>query len=144
MRHVFSASVMPAPLTLRQPLGAALAVGLLSFSPQAFSAESSGGYTFVSMLMLALLVAAVAVLAWLMRRGAAGGGAGASMRLLAAQPLGSRERVVVIKVGERFFLLGHTPSQISMLAELAPDDVPQQSNRLPPNLFAELLTKMKK
>jgi len=116
---------------------------LLIASPAA-AAETAGGYTFVSTLMLAMLVAAVAVLAWLMKRNATQGSGGSSMRLVAAQALGPRERLVVVHVGSRFFLLGHTANQVSMLAELAPEDVPQPGSRLPENLFADLLKKLKK
>lgn len=118
---------------------------ILCATSSAFGAETSSGYTFVSVLMLAILAAAVAALAWLLRRGAAGGsGAVSSMRVVAAQALGPRERLVVVSVGGRFFLLGHTASQVNMLTELAPDDVPQPSHRLPENLFADLLKKLKR
>ncbi|MEY3201606.1 MAG: hypothetical protein RIR70_1156 [Pseudomonadota bacterium] len=116
---------------------------MLGASSPVLAAESSAGYTFVSVLMLAMLAAAVAALAWLMKRNAVGGAA-SSMRLVAAQALGPRERLVVVHVGSRFFLLGHTPQQITMLTELSPEDVPQPGGRLPENLFADLLKKIKK
>lgn len=115
------------------------------FSPAARAAESSAGYTFMSLLMFVILLGAVAALAWLTRRGVAmRQSGGASIRLVAAQGLGQRERVVVVNVGGRFFLLGHTAQQISFLAELSPEDVPQPPTVSPPKMFADLLQKMKK
>jgi flagellar protein FliO/FliZ len=95
--------------------------------------------------MLLMLAAAVGVLAWLMRRGAGGmSGAASSMRVVAVQHLGPRERVVVLSVGSRNFLLGHTAHQVSMLAELSAEDLPPQAARIPENLFADLLKKLKR
>ena len=142
MSSATESCILHRPPFLRSLIG--VAVGLIVATP-AFAAETSGGYTFVSVLMLVMLAAAVGVLAWLMRRGAGGmSGAGSGMRLVAAQHLGQRERVVVLSVGSRHFLLGHTAHQVSMLAELSAEDLPVQSARLPENLFADLLKKLKR
>lgn len=123
----------------------AFAAAVVFASPAFAAAESSGGYTFVSVFMLVMLAAAVGVLAWLMRRGAGGmPGAAGGMRLVAAQNLGPRERVVVLSIGSRYFLLGHTAHQVSMLAELSAEDLPAPAARLPQNLFADLLKKLKR
>lgn len=128
-----------------------LAQGLPGFARAAEPAvsaatpSSSGGYTLISVLMLMLLALGVAALAWLMRRNAGVPGVGGALvRVVAAQPLGQRERLVVVKVGERLFLLGHTASQISMLSELNAEDVPVAPVRLPENVFADLLAKIRK
>ena len=115
------------------------------FAAPALAADSSGGYTFVSVLMLLMLAVAVAALAWLMRRGAGGmSGAVSSMRVVAVQHLGPRERVVVLTVGSRHFMLGHTSHQVSMLAELSAEDLPVPAARIPENLFVDLLKKLKR
>jgi flagellar biosynthetic protein FliO len=137
MASVFSRS--------RVVLSGVLALASGVFSPAACAAESSAGYTFMSLLMFVILLAAVAALAWLTRCTAAlRQSGGASIRLVAAQGLGQRERVVVVNVGARFFLLGHTAQQISFLAELSPEDVPQPPSVTPPKVFADLLQKIKK
>ena len=43
--------------------------------------------------------------------------------ILAQQALGPRERVIVLNVLNRILVVGHTPSQITLLTELEPEDV---------------------
>lgn len=78
--------------------------------------------TFQSMLAVLVVLGLVVVLAWLMRRGAF-----AAMRrgprpiaVETAVPLGERRSLVIVAVEGRRLLLGLTPGQISMVAELRP------------------------
>lgn len=45
------------------------------------------------------------------------------MNILAQQPLGRDRQIVLVQVGDRFFLLGNTASQITTLAELSPEEM---------------------
>lgn len=66
---------------------------------------------------LVLVVGLILLLAWLVRQvnGVPAGGRG--MKVLAALPLGQRERAVLVQVGERQMLLGVAPGRVSLLVE---------------------------
>ncbi len=65
-------------------------------------------------LLLVLLVIAAA--AWLLRRfGHLQAGAGGALRIVGGLSLGSRERAVLVQVGERQLLLGVAPGRVQML-----------------------------
>lgn len=84
-------------------------------------------FTLLGML---LTVALVLLLAWLVTRYLAGRGPGLKMPsgqrrnmiLLEQLPLGRDQRLVLVRVGERIFLLGMTPSGISHLAEFSGEE----------------------
>lgn len=84
---------------------------------------SSGGMVWLSFVTLVLLAGGVVLIAWLVRRNTATMSQGSSIRVLAAQMLGPRERVVIVSMAGRVFVLGHTASNISLLAELEPEEV---------------------
>jgi flagellar protein FliO/FliZ len=88
-------------------------------APAAEQAAPAGGLVEVTLSLL-LVLAAVFVAAWLMRRlrGVGRGGAGA-IEILATVALGARERVVLIQVGREQLLLGVTANQVNTLHVLA-------------------------
>lgn len=55
--------------------------------------------------------------------GAFGGARRGMMDILAQMPLGKDRQVILIQVGERFFLLGSTATQITTLAEISPEEI---------------------
>ena len=66
-----------------------------------------------------IVLALVAALAWLARRGAfAGLRKAGAVSVETAVPLGERRSLVIVAVEGRRLLLGLTPTQISMVAEL--------------------------
>jgi len=71
---------------------------------------------------LALVVALILVLAWVLRRTLHLQPRGSSerMRVLAAHSLGARERVVLLQVGVRQLLLGVAPGRVHLLHVLDP------------------------
>ena len=84
------------------------------------------GNPVVSLLWMIVSIAVIIGLAYWFTRYVAGRGAwgafapmkvGAGLELLAQLPLGREQKLIVAQVGERFFLLGVTASEISMLAE---------------------------
>jgi flagellar protein FliO/FliZ len=84
---------------------------------------SSGGMVWLSFVTLVLLAGGVVLIAWLVRRNTSSMSQGSSIRVLAAQMIGPRERVVIVSMAGRVFVLGHTASNISLLAELEPEEV---------------------
>ena len=76
-----------------------------------------GVQSFFAVLVVLALVAA---LAWLVRRGAFGAlrGGNRSIVVETAVPIGERRSLIIVAVEGRRLLLGLTPTQISMVTEL--------------------------
>ena len=117
------------PLSSLSRLSAFAYLGIFSVAAQAqalsapVSSGSSGSSTSVwggawlGLVTLSLLVVLVAVVVWLFRRGAQSSTVGGQIQLLAAFPVGPRERLLVVRMQDRILALGHTPTHISLLAE---------------------------
>lgn len=70
---------------------------------------------FGLLLVLALIVA----MAWLMKRSQQWHGVGQQQfKVIAALPLGPREKAVLLQVGEQQLLVGVTPQNVNLLATL--------------------------
>ena len=72
-----------------------------------------------TLLGLILVLICIALVAWLLKRSnsfhtAANG----KMRVIAGLPLGTRERAVLVQLGDEQLLLGVTPQQINLLHKL--------------------------
>jgi flagellar protein FliO/FliZ len=70
-----------------------------------------------------LVLALVATLAWLVRRGTLrlpGSFTRQSMTIESATPLGDRRSLVIVSVEGRRLLIGLTPMNVSLVTELAP------------------------
>ncbi len=82
--------------------------------------RSPGMSSFLQMGMgLLVIVGLILLLAWVYRRLQPGvAGQINAMNVLAAIPLGHRERLVMVKVLDRVLILGVTPQQINKLHEL--------------------------
>lgn len=77
-----------------------------------FGAASLGQFA----LGLIVVVGMILALAWMLRRmNRIQGSVQGRMRILAGLPLGSRERVVLLQVGEEQILLGVAPGRVSRL-----------------------------
>ncbi|MBU3565304.1 flagellar biosynthetic protein FliO [Polynucleobacter sp. MWH-HuK1] len=85
-----------------------------------------------SFIWLALAAALIWVVAFLVKRDSAMRASNPHVKILAQQALGPRERIIIVNVLNRILVVGHTPSQISLLTELEPEDVanlkPQSPN----------------
>ena len=88
----------------------------------------------------AVMVVLVAVVVWLFRRGAQGSTVGGQIQLLAAFPVGPRERMLVVRIQDRILALGHTPTHISLLAELDDFEPMATSGSLPSGFAGQLMT----
>lgn len=99
----------------------------LASSPSAFVAPApvayqtkhvpgSSGHLLNVILALALIVVLVVAVGWFVRRFGQGVmGANAHMQILAAMPLGARERLLLVDVAGQQLLLGVTATQINSL-----------------------------
>ncbi len=79
----------------------------------------SGTVILQVVLSLLLVLAAVWGSVWLMKRlnGVAGRASGA-LKIEAVLPVGQRERLVVVRAGEEYLLVGVTPSSINLIKSL--------------------------
>ncbi len=87
-------------------------------APQTAPPAHTPGIAGLAEVTLALLVvlAAVFLLAWLLRRVRAfGSRVGDALDVLADVPLGPKERAVLLKVGRRQILLGVAPGRVNTL-----------------------------
>ncbi|KTD65672.1 flagellar biosynthetic protein FliO [Legionella spiritensis] len=90
-----------------------------------------GGLLFVVLL--------IAVFAWLVKRLNRGGmGIGGPFKILACASLGTREKIMMLQVGERFLLLGVTAGGITTLYDFG-EELPPGFQGNGKTSFAELL-----
>ncbi|MBK1727088.1 flagellar biosynthetic protein FliO [Halorhodospira neutriphila] len=105
---------------LRTAALAALGVNMVTLAPVAGAAEIAPGVQgqAIVRILVALLAIVGLILAggWLLRRHA-GGRATASgqMRVLGALPVGQRERIVLVQIGQTQLLLGVAPGRVQTL-----------------------------
>ena len=102
-------------------------------------ATSAGGLLQVTMSLL-LVLAAVFAAAWVVRRLRGFGGVSSkAIQIIADAPLGTKERAVLLQVGEQQLLVGVTPGQVSLLHVLpekvgaVPPDPAQSTGAVPPS-----------
>lgn len=82
-------------------------------------AVSAGSLVSVTLALL-LVLAAIVALAWLARRmRMLGNRAAGALEILASMPLGAKERAVLLKVGDTQLLLGIAPGQVNTLHVLS-------------------------
>jgi flagellar protein FliO/FliZ len=93
--------------------------------------SSPGGSAWYGLVTLTLLVVLVAVVLRVFKRMGAAAASDGGIQLLASKALGPRESVVVVKLDGRYFMLGHTPSQVSLIAELEHYSPPEGTASLP-------------
>lgn len=123
-------------------------VKLLLFSPiVAWAADTAptlqpAHYGARVLFFLVLVLGLILGLAWLLNRTRAGRGFGSSaqgaLKVVATLPLGMKEKIAVIQVGEQQIVVGVTAQNMTLLTELSePLPVAEQSNVS----FADLLKK---
>jgi flagellar protein FliO/FliZ len=99
-----------------------------------------GGQLLQLVLGLLLVIGLIFVLAWLMRRVQRAGPAGNQViKLVGSRALGTRDRLVLVQVGNEQVLLGVSPGSITALHVMKdPVDVPDPQNA-PPEFAKRLL-----
>jgi flagellar protein FliO/FliZ len=93
-------------------------MSLLAAQPVAGTAARESAASQLGQLLLGLLlvVGLIFALAWLARRVQnAGGGLSQAIRIVASLPLGTRDRLLLVQVGDEQLLLGISPGRISTL-----------------------------
>jgi flagellar protein FliO/FliZ len=110
-----------------------------SSSPSSSSASVWGG-AWLGLVTLTLLIVLAAVVVWLYRRGAQGPLVGGQIQLLAAFPVGPRERLLVVRMQDRILALGHTPTHISLLTELEDFEPMAGAGQLPSGFSNQLMS----
>lgn len=110
-------------------------------SATAASSTASGGATWYSLVTLTLLVVLVAVVLRVYKRMVGLGPSDPHLQILARQSLGAREQVVVVRIQDRYFALGYTPTQVNLIAELDEFTPSSAAAVAAPNGFSELLSK---
>lgn len=100
---------------------------------------ASGGRV---LLFLLLILGLIVALAWLVHKSRLTAGmlnrSNSGLKIVTVQPLGLKEKIAVVQVGEQQLVVGITPQQITLLTELEqPLAVPEDA----PVPFRELLKK---
>ncbi len=95
---------------------------LLVFVPFPLFAASGTNVDLAATLgSLIFVIALILFFAWLLKRmrvpGVAGG-SGSAMSIVKQLPVGTKERIAVVQVGEEQFLIGITSQNINMLSKL--------------------------
>ena len=93
-----------------------------------YAPSPSAGNLMQTILSLVLVLAMLAILAWLLKRFGprAQGGAGA-LRIVGALNLGGRERIMVVEVGDQWIVVGASPGRINALATMPKQDTAQSA-----------------
>ena len=92
---------------------------------------------------LLLVLAVIAVAGWLLSRGQKRlGGQADELKIVASRPLGSRERIMVVAVGEEQIVIGVTPQSINHLHTLAEPLSSRSSMSFEKGSFAERLQQL--
>ena len=111
-------------------------------------ASSGGGMIWLTFITLLLLAGVVLLVAWLVHKNMTATVPNSAIKILSVQSLGPRERVVIVSVVGRVYVLGHTANQINLIAELTAQEVAGLTSSPAPIDFAarlsELLRKTKK
>jgi flagellar protein FliO/FliZ len=99
---------------------------------QQVAPASAGGLLRVVVALIVVLAAVLAA-AWLARRMRAfsGGGGSADLEMLAQLPLGTRERAVLLRVGDCQVLIGVAAGSVRTLHVLQPPSLPATDTSAP-------------
>jgi flagellar protein FliO/FliZ len=109
------------------------------------SAVSSGSIVQIIFSLL-LVLAAIVLVAWLLKRmNAAQLGSGNLLKILGSVAIGQRERIVLIEVKDTWLVVGVGPGQIRTLHTLQKQEIQNNENSAlgpqpPENKFAKLLS----
>lgn len=113
--------------SVKSPLTRLSSAFLLAFAAAAAFADEATGHPALPGVVggdeilkmagsLVLIIGAIIVVGWLyMRLKGVNGHAGGFIRVLASQPLGSKERVLLVEVADKQLVLGVTSTQIQTL-----------------------------
>ena len=104
--------------------------------------STGGGMIWLTFITLLLLAGVVLLVAWLVHKNMTATVPNSAIRVLSVQTLGPRERIVIVTVVGRVYVLGHTASNISLISELTPEEVAGLSSKPAPTDFAARLSEI--
>lgn len=91
-------------------------------------ASDNGGLIAQTLISLLLVIALIAGLAfWARRSPLASRHAVIPMQLISAMAVSPRERILVVRVGSQWLIVGQTASQLNLLGHVPPEDRPAPS-----------------
>jgi len=112
---------------LYSPLFAAADTARPAYTPAPPAAVSSGSVMQIIFSLL-LVLAAVALVAWIMKRiNLPQHGAASLLKIISGAAVGPRERVVLLEVNDTWLVLGVAPGQVSMLHTMPKGAMPAGS-----------------
>jgi flagellar protein FliO/FliZ len=95
----------------------------------ASSPVSTAGSLFQVIFGLMVVLAVMAAVAWLLKRTGAGRLHGAQpVKIVGGVSVGTRERVMVLEVGESWIVVGVAPGRINSLATLPRQEMPAENS----------------
>lgn len=128
-------AVVAVACSLLLPALAHAATALDAAAPEA-SAAGSLLQVFIGLVAVLLLIVATA---WVGKRmGVAPGSASGPLQVVASTSVGTRERVVVVEVGESWLVLGVAPGSVNALATLPRGEARSQTATVPGGFAARL------
>lgn len=109
------------------------------------AAPPSGAGAVIQMLgALGVVLAALFAVLWLLRRISGGKLAGpAPIRTVGGIAVGSRERVLLLEIGEHWLVVGVAPGSVTGIATLPRGELPQDSAQPAAPDFGALLARLK-
>jgi flagellar protein FliO/FliZ len=121
----------------------AAAACLPAFARAATIEPSFAGGLAQTLVGLAIVLALIFGAAWVLRRLNVGASpAGSALRRVASQPLGQRERVVLVEVADQWLVIGVAPGSVAAIATLPKGALPAAPAT--PPAFASLLARMRR
>ena len=129
-----------AVLGLAMSSRAATATAVAATDPAIASASDGVAPMLMMLVSLAIVLAAIGGIAFVFKRfGMRGPQAARMMRVVGQLPLGARERVTVVELGDQWLVLGVTAQQITLLTQTARKESDPASPALAQVSFSRLL-----
>jgi len=126
------------------PLVLAVETARPAFTPPPTAAVSTGSVLQVIVSLL-LVLAAVVMVAWVLKRiNLPAQGAASALKVISGVAVGQRERVVLVEVNDTWLIVGVAPGQVNALHSMPKGNLPVQSDAAPhpSNDFQNWLKKM--
>ncbi len=123
-------------------------IGLLAAAPGPVLAQVADGpstagsllQVFVGLVAVLILIVATA---WIAKRfGVMRGGNSGVLQVVSSTAVGTRERVVVVEVGESWLVVGVAPGSVNALMTLPRGTAPASSSAIAPGSFAARLQQL--
>jgi len=126
------------------PLVSAVETARPTFTPPPTAAVSTGSVLQVIVSLL-LVLAAVVMVAWVLKRiNLPQQGSANALKVISGVAVGQRERVVLVEVNDTWLVVGVAPGQVNALHSMPKGSIPVQANTVgnPSNDFQSWLKKM--